>query len=77
MATDTAGILIARERQRRRMSQAQLAEALQVAESTVANWERGEHYPLRYARVIEDYFGITLPARPKDEADARAAAGAS
>lgn len=62
MPTESVGILIARARQRKRMTQAQLAEALEVAESTVANWERGQHYPLRYAGAIEQLLEITIPA---------------
>jgi transcriptional regulator with XRE-family HTH domain len=68
MQEDSAGILIARARQLRRMSQVQLADHLGVSPSTVANWERGEHYPLRFVHVIEEALGITLPARPKAKA---------
>lgn len=63
MPSEHVGILIARARQRRKMTQAQLAEALEVAESTVANWERGEHYPLRYAGAIEEVLDIEIPPR--------------
>lgn len=66
MQTESVGILIARARHRRRMTQAQLAEALEVAESTVANWERGEHYPARYAGVIEEVLGIRIPPRGEE-----------
>lgn len=63
MPTEPVGILIARARQRRRWSQRQLAEALQVSTSTVANWERGEHFPLKKAGVVEELLGIKIPAR--------------
>jgi transcriptional regulator with XRE-family HTH domain len=63
MPMEPVGILIARARQRQRMTQAQLADALGVAESTVANWERNEHYPARYAGAIEALLDITIPPR--------------
>lgn len=48
------------------MSQRQLAKALGVSTSTVANWERGASYPLKLWAVVEDYLGITI-ARDADE----------
>lgn len=63
MSNETVGLLIARARQRQRMTQAQLAERLGVSPSTVANWERGASYPLKFAGVVEEVLDITIPAR--------------
>lgn len=54
------GARIAKARQARDMTQAQLAAALGVAESTVANWERGTAYPKRKLGKIEQFFGRRL-----------------
>ena len=62
MASEPIGILIQRARQRKRMTQAQMAEALGVSRDAVATWERGEHYPLRNAGAIEELLEITIPA---------------
>ena len=58
---NSAGTLIKKARQRKRMTQVQLATALGVTKSSVANWERGFHYPLRTAGAIEELLDITLP----------------
>jgi transcriptional regulator with XRE-family HTH domain len=63
MPSNTVGILIARARHRKSLTQQQLADALGVSKSTVADWERGEHFPLRYAGAIEAELDITIPAR--------------
>jgi transcriptional regulator with XRE-family HTH domain len=42
------------------MRQRDLAAALDVAVSTVANWERGESYPERHLGDVERVLGITL-----------------
>lgn len=54
------GARIARARQARDLTQAQLAGHLGVAESTVANWERGVSYPKRKLGKIEQFFGERL-----------------
>lgn len=64
---NSVGLLIKRARQRKRMTQEQLAVLLKVSRPTVTNWENGTHYPLRYAGAIEEALGITLPAQPEDE----------
>lgn len=66
MPTEHVGILIARARQRRRMTQIQLAEALGVSPSTVADWERGKAYPLKYAGLVEAELDITIPPRGEE-----------
>lgn len=63
MPTDPVGVLIQRARHRKRLTQQQLADELSVSKSTVANWERGEHFPLRYAGAIEELLEITIPAQ--------------
>lgn len=45
------------------MTQVQLAKALGVSPSSVANWERDASYPLKCAGRVEAYLGITIPAR--------------
>lgn len=62
MTADPVGILIQRARHRKRWTQQQLADELSVSKSTVANWERGEHFPVRYAGVLEELLEITIPA---------------
>ena len=68
MAKEPVALLIARARQRRRMTQVQLAEALDVSPSSVANWERGASSPASLAGRIEEVLGIAIPARDSDEA---------
>jgi transcriptional regulator with XRE-family HTH domain len=68
MKREHVGILIARARQQHHMTQVQLAEALGVSPSTVADWERGARYPARYAGVVEELLGITIPAREPEAA---------
>jgi transcriptional regulator with XRE-family HTH domain len=63
MPTESVGILIARARQRRGLTQVELAKALGVTASTVADWERGEHYPAKYAGVVEEFLDISIPPR--------------
>ena len=52
------------------MTQRQLADALGVSQSTVANWERGASYPLKLGGLVEEYLGITIPARESEPAAA-------
>ena len=67
MPNESVGTSIARARHRRGLTQVQLAEALNVSPSTVANWERGAAYPARYAGVVEEFLGITIPAREPEQ----------
>lgn len=50
------------------MTQKQLAGALGVSPSSVANWERGASYPAKYAGLIEEVLGITIPGREPEAA---------
>lgn len=70
MARESTGILIQRARQRKQMTQAQMAKVLGVDRSAVSNWERGEHFPARYAGAIEALLDITIPAPVPEAAEA-------
>lgn len=61
-ATDI-GVAIRRARQRKRLTQRQLAEAVGVHVVSVRNWERGTHFPVRYRAVVEDVLDIEIQAR--------------
>ncbi len=55
-----------------RLTQSGLADRLGVSRGTVANWERGKHFPLRYRYLVEQVMGISLddvPGLPKIVAD--------
>jgi len=65
MAADLRiGTRIARRRQVLGMTQQELAAALRVSKSTVANWENGKHFPLRKLGKIEAVLGIRLDSDP-------------
>jgi transcriptional regulator with XRE-family HTH domain len=64
MTETSLGDEIRRARQRKRMTQQELASQLGVAKSTVVHWETGKHFPLRYAGIIEEALGIVIPASP-------------
>ena len=49
------------------MTQVQLAAAIGVSPTTVANWERGAAYPLKFGGVVEEFLGIVIPAREPAE----------
>lgn len=57
MATEI-GTRIKRARERRRWSQRQLAEALQVDRKTVDNWENGRTSPRSSIGAIEEVLGV-------------------
>lgn len=63
MDNESVGLLIARARHRKGLTQRQFAELLGVSSSTVADWERGKSYPLRMAGRLEAALGITIPPR--------------
>ena len=66
------GEIISSERQRRRLSQAELAERIGVHKKTISKWETGQNVPSRHLVAIEDALGIRLtnrqavPARPTE-----------
>ena len=59
------GDFIRRARQRKRMTQDQLAAAVGVARPSVSRWEGGQHFPLKHAGAIEEALGIELPLQPE------------
>ena len=65
MRSEPVGITIQRARHRKRLTQRELADELGVSPSTVANWERGAHFPLRYAGRIEQLLEIVIPPAPE------------
>ena len=65
MTSEPVGITIQRARHRKRLTQRELADELGVSASTVANWERGAHFPLRFAGRIEELLDITIPPAPE------------
>jgi transcriptional regulator with XRE-family HTH domain len=74
------GARIARRRHQLDMTQVELAEALGVSPSTVANWERGVSYPARKIGKIEQLLGRLSeadPAASDDDALARIEAQAA
>lgn len=60
------GAAIRRARQRKRLTQQQLADALDVNRTTVGDWETGTHYPQRNLGALEEVLGITLPPQPDE-----------
>lgn len=69
MATESPlGTKIKKRRQVLGMTQQAFAGEVGVSKSTVANWESGKHFPLRYLGKVEAVLGIALtdaePARP-------------
>ena len=66
------GQIISSERQRRRLSQAELAQRIGVHKKTISKWENGQQVPSRHLVALEDSLGIaltnrqTVPARPTE-----------
>ena len=73
MPNESVGVTIARARHRKRMTQRELAAALGVSPSTVANWERGASYPLKLAGRVEECLDIVIPAREPESEPEQAA----
>ena len=65
MATDSLiGTKIKRARERKRWTQRQLADALDVNTKTVDNWEAGRTSPRNRLGALEEVLGISLDAEP-------------
>jgi transcriptional regulator with XRE-family HTH domain len=54
------GPLIRRGRERRRMTQEQLAEAVGVTARTVSSWEQGRRLPKNRTGALEEVLGVSL-----------------
>lgn len=65
------GTRIKRRRQVLRLTQEDLAVRLGVSKSTVANWESGKHFPLRYLGAVEQELGISLNGSAEPDSIAR------
>ena len=66
MAALDFGKLIRKRRQALGMKQDDLAKAVGVDRSAVSNWERSQHFPLRYQGKLEEVLDISLD---EDDAD--------
>lgn len=65
MATEPAiGTRIKRARERKRWTQRQLAEALQVDRKTIDNWEHGRTEPRSSIGALEEVLGVRLDGEP-------------
>jgi len=62
------GRKIAHARHRKRMTQTAFAARLGVSRVTVANWEGGVHFPLRYLGAIEEVLEISLTGYEPEKA---------
>lgn len=68
MATDPAiGTTIRMRRQQLGMKQTELGRLVGVDRASVANWESGRHYPLRYLGKLESVLGISLTSPAADD----------
>lgn len=66
MATGTPlGTRIRKRRQVLHLTQEDLAARLSVSKSTVANWERGKHFPQRYLGAVEAILGPLEDEEPR------------
>lgn len=59
------GKTIKRARERKRMSQAEAAAALQVSRSALNAWENDRAYPRSSIGAIEELYGIRLDGEPE------------
>jgi len=75
-AESPIGTRIKRARERKRMSQAELADALGVSRSAVNAWENDRAFPQSSIGALEDILGISLdtPWAPRDSSDEKIAA---
>lgn len=62
------GLVIRRARERRHMTQQQLADAVGVSLRTVSNWELGRHVPKNRIGALEEVLGVALDGEPAQAA---------
>lgn len=60
MDAKEVGRRIRAARERRRLSQKELAAMVQAAPRTIGSWERGETLPQNHTGALEDALGISL-----------------
>lgn len=60
------GTEIRRARERRGLTQQQLATAIGVGQRTIGNWERGETVPRSRMAMLEQFFAADAAADPGD-----------
>jgi DNA-binding XRE family transcriptional regulator len=58
------GLKIKRARERLRMTQVQLGDAIGVSQKTIDNWEHDKRYPKSSIGAIEAVLGISLDGEP-------------
>lgn len=63
------GKMIKRARERKRMSQAEAAEALGVSRSALNAWENDRAYPRSSIGALEELYGITIDGEPERPAE--------
>jgi DNA-binding transcriptional regulator YiaG len=73
VAVDTRRVTLGEDirtaRERLRMNQLELAEAVGVSESTVSNWERGRSSPKNRLGLVREVLKLDATAGATDEAD--------
>ena len=62
--TTSPGRKIRRQRQILRLTQQKLADMVGADRSAVSAWERGLHFPQRFAGAVEHALGISLTEEP-------------
>lgn len=65
--TPRIGTMLRRARERKRMSQKQLAEALGVSRSAVNAWENDRAWPQNSIGALEQILGVSLTGEPEVE----------
>jgi DNA-binding XRE family transcriptional regulator len=60
-SSNEIGLLIQRARTRKRLTQAQLADLLEVSRRSVIAWEGGEVLPVQFTGAIEEALDIKIP----------------
>ncbi len=63
-APDSLGTRIKRARERRRLSQKEVAAALKVDVKTIDNWEHGRTKPRSSLGALEDFYGEDFTSHP-------------
>ena len=67
------GLQVKRARERLRMTQAELGNAVGVTQKTIDNWEHDRSYPKSSIGALEEVLGVPLGEQPPEPAAARPA----